>query len=84
VIVLLAVDPKYASLVAVKRLRFAMAFQVSPGRFEIAEGRFRVGEMQDHEPAGRVVDVDQQRAGWRAVFKPAMVAAIDLDQFADA
>ena len=38
VIVLLAVDAEHAGLVAVERLRLAMAFQVSPGRLEIAEG----------------------------------------------
>src|SRR5512133_3134000 len=38
--------------------------------------------MQVHEPAGGVVDVDQERAGGRPILEPAVVAAIDLDQFA--
>jgi hypothetical protein len=33
-----------------------------------------------YQPAGRIVDEDQQRTGIASVFKPAMVAAIDLDQ----
>jgi hypothetical protein len=84
VIVLLVVGPEHAGFVTVKRLRLAIAFQARPGCFEVAESRFRGGEMQIHEPAGRIIHVHQNRAGRRAVFKPAMVAAIDLDQFANA
>ena len=37
-----------------------------------------------HQPAGRVVDEDQQRAGRPAVLEPAVLAAVDLHQLAQA
>jgi hypothetical protein len=37
-----------------------------------------------HQPAGRVVDKHQQGALRSAVLEPPVLAAIDLDQFADA
>ena len=40
--------------------------------------------MQLHQPAGRVVDEDEQRARRAAVFEPGVVAAIDLDELAQA
>jgi hypothetical protein len=40
--------------------------------------------MQVHEPAGGIINVHRQRTDRRPAFKPAVVAAIDLDQFADA
>jgi hypothetical protein len=36
-----------------------------------------------HQPAGRVIDEHQKRAGWRTVLKPAMLRTIDLDQLTD-
>ncbi len=41
-----------------------------------------MSEAQFHDPAGGIVDIDQQRAGWRALLKPAVIAAVNLDQFA--
>jgi len=40
--------------------------------------------VQLHQPPGRVVDVDQQRAARSAVLEPGMLAAVDLDQLAQA
>ena len=82
VIVLLVIVAEHAGLVAVECLRLAVAFQVRPACFEIAESRFREGEMQVHKPTGGMVDVEQKRAARRPVFKPAVIAVIDLDQFA--
>ena len=45
-------------------------------------GAFRGHEAQLHEPAGSIVDEDEQRAGLGAVLEPAMLAAVDLDQLA--
>src|SRR5260370_11594466 len=73
---------KHARLVAVERARLAVAFDVRPRRLEIAEGRFARREVQMHQPAGRIVDVHQQCAGRRPFLEPPVIAAIDLDQFA--
>jgi hypothetical protein len=61
-----------------------MRLEVVPGRLEIAEGRLGRGEVQGHQAAGRIVDEHQQRAGRRALLEPAVIAAIDLDQLAQA
>jgi len=37
-----------------------------------------------HQAAGRVINVDQQRAGRTTFLKPAVVAAVDLYQLANA
>ena len=78
------VDPKHAMLVAVERDRLAPGLQISAGGAEIGESRFALDKLQVHQPAGRVVDEHQQGALRPAVFKPPMLAAINLYQFADA
>ncbi len=60
----------------------AMALQIGARRGKVRERGLRVGRAQFHDPASRVIDVDQQRAGWRPVLEPAVIAAIALDQFA--
>jgi hypothetical protein len=37
-----------------------------------------------HQPAGRIVDEDEQRALRPAILKPPMLAPVDLHQFTDA
>ena len=39
-------------------------------------------EAQLHQPAGRIVDEDEQRARVRPILEPAMLAAVDLDELA--
>ena len=74
---------KHGGLVTVKCLWPAVALQVGTGGLEIAAGRFRIREVQMHQPAGGVIDIDHQGAGRPAVLEPRMVAAIDLDQLAN-
>src|SRR5271165_5127252 len=50
---------------------------------EIGESRLALDKLQMHQPAGRVVDKHQQGALRPAVFKPPVLAAVDLHQFAD-
>lgn len=38
--------------------------------------------MQRHQPAGRIVDIHQQRARRRPFLEPRMLAAVDLHQLA--
>lgn len=77
--IVLIIISEHASVV-VKRLRLAG----SPGSLETAESQFRLSEIQVHEPAGGLIDIRQQRTSRRPAFKPALVAIIDPDQFADA
>jgi len=42
------------------------------------------GEPQLHQPTRGVVDEHQQRAGRPPILEPAMLAAVDLDEFAKA
>src|ERR1700722_2095710 len=72
-----AVDPKDAVLVAVERYRFAMRLEILAGRLEVVEGRFRLDELQMHQAAGGVVDIDEQRT---AVLEPPMLGTVDLHQ----
>jgi hypothetical protein len=76
-----AVDPKDAVLVAVERYRFAMRLEIRAGRLEVVEGRFCLDELQMHQAAGGVVDIDEQRALRTAVLEPPMLGAVDLHQF---
>src|SRR2546421_6454898 len=75
-----AIDPKDAVLVAVERDRFAMRLEILAGRLEVVEGRFRLNELQMHQAAGGVVDIDQQRALRTAVLEPPMLGTVDLHQ----
>ena len=50
---------------------------------EIGEGRLAFDELEMHQPAGRVVDEHEKRALRPASLEPPMLAAVDLDQFAD-
>src|SRR4029453_14346722 len=72
---------KHRELVAIERAWLAMALDVRARGLEVAESRLAAREMQQHQPAGGVVDVHQQRALWRARLEPAMLAAVDLNQF---
>src|SRR5262249_49755545 len=78
------VDPEDPMLVAVERNRLAPGLQIGAGRMEIGKGRLALDKLQMHQPARRIVDKHQQGALRPAVFEPPMLAAIDLDQFADA
>ena len=80
----LMVDAKDPVLVAVESDRLAPGLQIGAGGMEIGECRLALDELQVHQPAGRVVDEDEQRTLRAAVLEPPMLAAVDLHQFADA
>ncbi|SAL00797.1 hypothetical protein AWB76_07878 [Caballeronia temeraria] len=71
---------KHRGLVAVECAWLTVALDVGTRGLKIAEGRLAAREMQQHQPAGGVVDVHQQRALRRTLLEPAMLAAVDLDQ----
>src|SRR5579862_3969755 len=78
------VDPENAVLVAVERERLAVAPQILARGLKIRERRLSAREVNDHESAGGVVDIDKGCAHRRAIFEPAMLAAIDLNQLTQA
>jgi hypothetical protein len=61
-----------------------MRLEIALQRLEIAEGTLRRHEPQLHQPARRVIDENQQRAGIRPILEPAMLRPIDLDELAQA
>jgi hypothetical protein len=87
-----AIDPKDAVLVAVERERLTVCLEIVAGRLEVVEepapglnrGRFRRDELQMHQTAGGVVDIDQQRALQTAVLKPPVLGAVDLHKLTQA
>ncbi|CAB5291688.1 hypothetical protein IST455A_04270 [Burkholderia multivorans] len=75
---------RYAGFERPRGTWLAVALEVRACRLEVAERRLGRGEVQLHQPAGRVVDVHQQRALRRPILEPRMLAAVDLDQLAQA
>jgi hypothetical protein len=86
-----AIDPKDAVLVAVERERLTVCLEILAGCLEVVEepapglnrGRFRLDELQMHQAAGGVVDIDQQRALRTAVLEPPVLGTVDLHQFTE-
>src|SRR3712207_9040517 len=73
-----------AVLVAVEGHRLAVRRQVGPRRPEIVERRLAEDELEVHQPAGRIVYVDEEGAGRAAVLEPPVPRAVDLHEFAQA
>src|SRR2546428_7443328 len=69
---------------AVERHGLAVTLEVAPGRVEVIERGLGVREAELHEAAGGVVDVDQQRAARATILEPSVLAAIELDELAEA
>ncbi len=61
-----------------------MLLQIAAGGVKIGERGLRFYEVELHQAADCVVNVDQQRAGGAALLKPAMIAAVNLYKFANA
>src|SRR5437667_12768422 len=75
---------KDAESIAVEGHRLSVALEIPPGGAEVVERGLDLGEGELHEPAGGVVDVDEQGAHRAAVLEPRMLGAVDLDEFAEA
>lgn len=78
---LLVVDPEDTDLVAVECQRLTVTLQVAPGGLKIGESGLRTDEQKLHQPAGRIINVNEQRAGRTTILEPAMLTAINLDEF---
>jgi hypothetical protein len=73
-----------AGFVAVECDRPAVATQVLGRGCEVAERRFRSGEVELHQAPSRVVDEHEQRASLATSLEPLVVAAVDLNQLTEA
>ena len=78
---LLVVDPEDAGLVAVERQRLTVTFQITAGGFKIGESGFRTDVQKLHQPARRIINVNEQCARRTTILEPAMLTAINLDEF---
>src|SRR5664280_1036355 len=61
-----------------------MALQISPCRYKIVEGALALDKLQMHQPAGGIVDIDEQGALRPAALEPPVLRSVDLDQLAHA
>lgn len=78
----LIVHAKNTGFIAVQRQRFTMLINIMTCGFKVRKRGFRFDEQKLHDFTGCVINVDQCGAGWSSAFKPVMIAAIDLYQFA--
>ncbi|CQT89970.1 Uncharacterised protein [Salmonella enterica subsp. enterica serovar Typhi] len=75
------VDPEDTGFVAIERQWLTMHFNIAPCRFKIGESRFRFYETKLHQTTGGVINVNQCCTLGSPVFKPVMVAAVNLYEF---
>jgi hypothetical protein len=64
------VDVENGVLVAVKRHRFAIAFDIELRGLHVIERRLALNEPQKQQSTGRVIDIRQHRAVRATIFKP--------------
>src|SRR4051794_6021693 len=75
-------DAEHRVLVGVEGDRAAMRLEVALQGLEVGKGTFRGHEAQLQQPAGCIVDEDEQRARVRPILEPAMLAAVELHELA--
>jgi hypothetical protein len=73
-----------AGFVTVERQRLAMSLDILARRLEVTERRLGAGEQDMHQSAGGIVDIHQCGTSRRPILEPMMLAAIDLDELAEA
>jgi hypothetical protein len=61
-----------------------MCLEVFTRRLKVVEGRFRLDELQMHQAAGGIVDIDKQGALRAAVLEPPVLGAVDLHELTQA
>lgn len=77
---LLVVDPEDTGLVAVECKKLTVTFLITAGGFKIGESGLRTDKQKLHQPARRIINVNEQCSGRATILEPAMLAAINLDQ----
>lgn len=76
------VHAKNTGFITVQRQRLAMLINIMACGFEVRKRGLRFDEQKLHDFTGCIINVDQCGTGWSSAFKPVMIAAIDLYQFA--
>src|SRR6267143_1765583 len=74
---ILFVDPENPVLVGIERHRLAVTLQIGAGRRKIVEGALALDKLQMHQPAGGIVNVDEQGAARPATLEPPMLRRVD-------
>src|SRR3546814_2804181 len=69
---------EYRVLVRVERHRLTVRLDILPGRVHVGKGALALDHLQMHQLAGRIIDVNQQRALRPAILKPPVLRAIEL------
>nr|AKZ60980.1 orf4 [Escherichia coli] len=78
----LIIDSEYAGFIAVEDHRFTVFLDIATCSFKIGKCGLRFHKQQVHQATGGIVNIDQGRTGSPPVFKPVVVAAINLYQLA--
>ncbi|WP_375178121.1 hypothetical protein, partial [Sphingobium yanoikuyae] len=76
--------PKNCVLVGIESHRLAVPLDILARSLHVGKSALALDHLEMHQFAGRVVNVDEQRAARTAILEPFMIRAVDLDQFATA
>ena len=60
-----------------------MPLEIAAERLEVAESALGLDEAELHQPSRRIIDEDEQGARSGPVLEPAVLAAVDLHEFAE-
>src|SRR5450756_2710377 len=77
---ILLVDPEHTVLVGVECHRFAMALKISSCRRKVIEGALALDKLQMHQPASRIVNVDEQGALRTTGLEPPVLSLIHISE----
>ena len=76
------IDSEYAGFIAVEDHRFTVFLDIATCSFKIGKCGLRFHKQQVHQATGGIVNIDRGSTGSTPVFKPVVVAAINLYQLA--
>lgn len=76
------IDSEYAGFIAVEDHGFTIFVDIATCRFKIGKCGFRFNKQQVHQATDGIVNINQSITGSTPVFKPVVVAAINLYQLA--
>src|ERR1700675_1060301 len=72
--------PEHTVLVGIERHWLAVTFQIGAGRRKIVEGALALDKLQMHQPAGGIVNIDEQGATRPTTLNPPMTRPVNLYQ----
>lgn len=77
-------NAKHGVFVRIERYWPTMRSQIQIERFKVAERAFRLNKPQLNQRTGRIIDEDEQSARIASILAPAVIRAVNLDQFTKA